>query len=331
MTTQSIVSVIVTVFNEKANIRDLINGISGQTRLPDEVVIVDGGSSDGTYEYLKEISSINPLFCILQEFGCNIATGRNRAAAIAKGNVFVVTDAGCRPEPDWLEKLIQPLEHDESVDAVGGRVVSEPRSRLEFFAGLLSLPDPESDGQRGMFYGRSSAFRRALWERVNGYPDWLYTAEDTLFALRALELGFRAVYAPESVVHWRPRTSLSKLAKMFYLYGRGEGRIGHGSLSGIAYWLKFYILIILLIMAGWFAPWFFWSLGLIVMIYLMAILVYPNLVSVRDKVRTMDAFWYVPLIVITRNISSNLGYLRGYLEYRFNPLFRERLARYMMS
>ena len=45
----------------------------------------------------------------------------------------------------------------------------------------------------------------------------------------------------------------------------------------------------------------------------------------------MDAFWYVPLIVITRNISSNLGYLRGYLEYRFNPLFRERLARYMTS
>jgi len=73
---------------------------------------------------------------------------------------------------------------------------------------------------------------RRLWERVGGYPEWLYTAEDTLFALAAGRLAeYKVVYAPASVLYWRPRPTLRKMARMFYLYGRGNGRIQNAATS----------------------------------------------------------------------------------------------------
>ena len=104
---------------------------------------------------------------------------------------------------------MKPLLEDAALDAVGGRFVVDSRSRFEHYAGKLSLPDPVAAKQSGMFYGRSSAFRRRLWERVGGYTDWLYTAEDTLFALGAGRLAeYKIVYAPASVLYWRPRPTL---------------------------------------------------------------------------------------------------------------------------
>jgi cellulose synthase/poly-beta-1,6-N-acetylglucosamine synthase-like glycosyltransferase len=181
-----------------------------------------------------------------------------------------------------------------------------------------------------MFYGRSSAFRRRLWERVGGYPEWLYTAEDTLFAMRAKDLGFRAVYAQDAVVHWRPRPTLRKLAKMFYLYGRGQGRINTASPAGIAYWLKYHVAFAFCTIAGIAAPIALLGAASIAF-HLARILVLPNYRLLPTEERGARALYYTTIIVVTRNLFSNLGLLRGYLEYRWNPLFRRRLSEYLGS
>jgi succinoglycan biosynthesis protein ExoA len=73
-------------------------------------------------------------------------------------------------------------------------VIPETSTHLERYSGLLSLPDHTSKEQEGLFYGRCSAFRRKAWELVGGYPEWLYTAEDSLFALSAKQHDFGAMH-----------------------------------------------------------------------------------------------------------------------------------------
>jgi glycosyltransferase involved in cell wall biosynthesis len=324
------VSVILTVLNEGEGMATLLDALLSQSRLPDEIVVVDGGSRDGTLAALVEYARLYGRIRYFVEPGVNIAEGRNIAIARAIGGIIAVTDGGSRPEPQWLENLMSPLLADETIGAVAGAFVVEWRTRFEFYSGMLCQPSDQEREETRLFYGRSSAFRRNLWEAVGGYPEWLYTAEDTLFALRARQLGFRVAHAPGGTVHWRPRPTLRKLAKMFFLYGRGNGRIDQGSMKGSLYWLRYHGLLLVSLAAGVGFP-VAWLISLAVAGHLYRIMSLPVLREVRRMIPDRDREFYVPIIVFTRNLSTNLGYLFGRWDCRCNPAFRENLAAYSGS
>jgi GT2 family glycosyltransferase len=264
------------------------------------------------------------------EPGVNIARGRTIAIERAGGDVIAVTDGGCLPERDWLAELVAPLEADPAVGAVGGSFIPVAKTRFEHYCGKLSVPDMQVEAQRGMFYGRSSAYRRSLWAEAGGYPEWLYTGEDTLFALRAGKLaGYKIVHAPASILHWRPRSTLTKLAKMFYLYGRGNGRIQHGSLAGSLYWLRYHLAFAASLLAGaWFPA--AWLVTIVAGWHLYRGIVKPNLEAVQAAGdERADRLFHVPLIAITRNLATNLGFLRGWIEYKRGADFKAQLDRYL--
>lgn len=321
------VTVILTVLNEGEGMAAILDALLSQTRQPDEVVVVDGGSRDGTMETLEEYARRDGRIRFFVEPGVNIARGRNIAIERATGGIIAVTDGGCRPAPDWLDRLVAPLLADETVGAVAGAFAVDWRSRFEFYSGLLCQPKDFEQEESRLFYGRSSAFRRELWEAVGGYPEWLYTAEDTLFALRARQLGYRVAYAPGGIVHWRPRPTLRKLAKMFFLYGRGNGRIDRGSMKGSLYWLRYYLLFFVSLAVG-IALHPAWLVSLAATGYLYRIMVLPVLREARKQIPDRDREFYVPLIVFTRNLSTNLGYLLGRWDRLRNPAFQENLAAY---
>ncbi|MEM7457376.1 MAG: glycosyltransferase, partial [Planctomycetota bacterium] len=62
--------------------------MKNQTRLPDEIVIVDGGSKDGTWEFLKSYTFDNDIQLVaIQDAGCNVARGRNIAIVNATNEI----------------------------------------------------------------------------------------------------------------------------------------------------------------------------------------------------------------------------------------------------
>ena len=86
------ISLISTMLNERHTVGPWLDSIRRQSRLPDEIVIVDGNSSDGTWEFLQAAAFADPLLSVCRESGGNISTGRNMAVRHAKHEIIAVTD-----------------------------------------------------------------------------------------------------------------------------------------------------------------------------------------------------------------------------------------------
>src|SRR5262245_65811777 len=101
------VSMIATVLNADEHIGAFLASIAAQERAADEVIVVDGGSTDGTLDHLRGASD---AITLIEEPGANIARGRNLAIAAASHDAIAVADADCAYGPGWLAALVEPLE-----------------------------------------------------------------------------------------------------------------------------------------------------------------------------------------------------------------------------
>ena len=72
-------ALIATLYNEADNVSRWWDCLMRQTVMPDEIVLVDGGSSDGTWEQLQRLAKPCPVPIKLEQRRCNIAAGRNRS------------------------------------------------------------------------------------------------------------------------------------------------------------------------------------------------------------------------------------------------------------
>lgn len=216
-------SLISTLYNEADNVARWWESIVQQTVQPDEIAIVDGGSTDGTWEKLQELARHSAPPVRLKQQRCNIATGRNLAIALTDAPIIASTDAGSFLAPDWFREITRPLLEDPLVDVVGGcslnRFENEFQRFLEQFEGQAVPPrtpeeiDPSS---------RNIAFRRQAWADVGGYPEWLtLTGEDALFNFELHKVGKRFFYNPRAAVSWPMRDTAAGYFKMLRGYGYG--------------------------------------------------------------------------------------------------------------
>lgn len=230
------VTVIATVYNEARAIERLLDSLAAQTRPPDEVVICDGGSSDGTADLITAWAAKQPgtpQVRLIVAPGANISQGRNLAIEAAAGPLIAVTDAGVRLEAGWLGALVRPFEAagtpQARPDAVAGFFVPDVTGVFQtaMAATVLPLAD-EIDPARFLPSSRSVAFTKAAWASAGGYPEWLDYCEDLIFDLcinalhPAQPSGF--AWAPEARVHFRPRERLSSFWTQYYRYARGDGK-----------------------------------------------------------------------------------------------------------
>ncbi len=219
------ITVIATVLNEEANVAALMESLAAQTRRPDEVIVTDGGSTDGTIERLRAAGDLLNLR-LLSLPGSNIAEGRNAAVGQASGDVIAVTDAGVRLKPTWLEQLVMPFERRPGrVDVVSGFFEPDPRTVFEVAMGATVLPTREDiNPARFLPSSRSVAFTKEAWRRAGGYPEWLDYCEDVVFDLALRRAGCVFAWAPEAVALFRPRSSLRAFWSQYYRYARGDGK-----------------------------------------------------------------------------------------------------------
>ena len=217
------VSLILTTRNEAAQVPLFLDGVRAQTVAPAEIVVCDGGSSDGTAALLRELGADLPLR-VIEAPGANIARGRNEAIRVASQDVLAVTDAGCIIEPDWLETITRPLLESAEVDAVGGGYTLIGDTRIQRWTRASTLPLDQQRPEEFLPSSRSFAVRRAAIEAAGLYPEQLtFAGEDTALVLAMKARGARFVTRWDALVHWYPRDTLGGYLRQHYLYGLGDG------------------------------------------------------------------------------------------------------------
>jgi len=227
------VTVISTVLNEGEAIRRLLDSLLAQTRRPDEVVIVDGGSRDSTVAVIQQYAGRLPLR-VLVEPGANISRGRNVAIAAASGDVIASVDAGVWLEPQWLDKLVAPLDSPTGTRpassfqlpaSVAGFFVPDVHTTFEIAMGATVLPTvDEIKPESFLPSSRSVAFTKEAWAAAGGYPEWIDYCEDLIFDFRLRDAAGPFAWVPDAVAHFRPRGSLKAYFKQYYRYARGDGK-----------------------------------------------------------------------------------------------------------
>ena len=244
------ISLICTFKNEASSIEDFLKSLTLQSRAPDEVIMVDGGSKGGTIDMINSYGANNtafPIKVIICE-GANIAQGRNIAVKNASFDVIAVTDLGCTLDKDWLKNIVKPFEEGLEVDVVSGWTEPDARTRFEKIAAdvvFLKLSVVTKNQDKFLPPGRSVAFKKACWESVGGYPEWLYTAEDTLYAINLKKAGYRFYFASTAVIYWRVRPNLKGIFKQHFLYAKGDAHAGTNTKSHVILTGGFIIAIIL--------------------------------------------------------------------------------------
>jgi len=311
------ITLITTVLNEGDNIHHLLNSLLRQTRPPDEIIIVDGGSSDNTVEILRRYQDKLPLRVIVQA-GCNISQGRNVAIRAAQGDMLAFTDAGVRLTETWLEHITQPLLDNSGVNVVAGFFKADPQTLFEAAMGATVLPlVDEIDPATFLPSSRSVAVRKSAAQQVQGYPEWLDYCEDLVFDMRLRQTQPPFVFAPDALVYFRPRGAMQAYFKQYYRYARGDGKADlwrkRHAIRYLTYLVAEPLIVLLVLMVH---P-VFLLLGVLgAIVYL-----YPPyrrlLVVMRDMPQPsifawMQAIVLVPLIRVVGDIAKMLGYPAGW-------------------
>lgn len=227
------ISLIMTVLNEKSSLPSWFKSYKEQVRKADELVIVDGGSKDGTWEYLQEEKRNFTELKIIQRFG-NISNGRNTAIAEAVGDFIVSTDAGCTYDKNWLAKIAEPLENKKGEWCATAFAPWIENGTILIVAIAASTIPAHCEFERDWLpSSRSVAFKKNLWQNVGGYPEWIPYCEDVLFDLKIQTIAGKPVFIREPLVFWQPRKNISAYFRQLYNYTRSEG---HGKLN---YWKQF--------------------------------------------------------------------------------------------
>ena len=336
------VSVIVTVYNECSSIERLLDSLGRQTRRPDEIVICDGGSRDGTADLIRQVCAENvdlyPPLRLLVEPGANISRGRNLAIDAAKGPVIAATDAGVRLADDWLEQLVAAWDRaGDEADAplaVAGFFLPDINGVFQTAMSATVLPLAEDiDPNTFLPSSRSVAFTKQAWASAGGYPEWLDYCEDLLFDFAINDqvpdspTGFD--WAPDARVYFRPRESLTAYWTQYYRYARGDGKADLWRKRHAARYGVYLVLLPALLghaFFGFFARWLGW-LGLLVGVVLYCRRPLERVVRLGQDLapfQRIQAFALVPLIRVVGDVAKMVGYPVG-LWWRYRNRDREEI------
>ncbi|MFN6530991.1 glycosyltransferase [Nostoc sp. ChiSLP03a] len=224
------VSVVVPIYNGEADLPELINCLLSQTYPKDRVeyLLVDNNSSDRTLSILK-ISAENCPITIRPLSENQIQSSyaaRNTGIRAATGEIMVFTDADCRPQPQWLDTLIQPFVNAEVV-IVAGEILALPGTTLleQHADRQETLSQKHTLNHSFRPYGQTAnlAIRRIAFEKVGLFRPYLTTGGDADICWRILgeNIG-RLEFVPNAIVQHRHRATLQELQSQWRRYGRSN-------------------------------------------------------------------------------------------------------------
>lgn len=308
-------SFVATVLNEDRNIEKLITSLFSQTKLPDEIIIVDGGSRDQTVAKIKyQISKIknkfkNLKFKIIIKKG-NIPAGRNEGIRRATGDIVLSSDAGCLLDKNWVKNITSPFR-DPKVDVVAGYYRGLPKNIFQkCLVPYVLVMEDRVKPDEFLPATRSMAFKKKVWEKLGGFREDLDASEDFDFARKIKKNGFKIAFSRNAVAYWIPRDNLWQAFIMFFRFAKED--IGAEIIRPKVFFifLRYIIALYLFLLSIAISSTALYSLtGILVVFYILW-----SIMKNYKYIKHPMAVLYLPILQIASDFSVMLGTTIGFFK-----------------
>lgn len=221
-------SVIIPVYNRPDELNELLGTLVRQTRKPDEVIIVEDGSTISSIEVAQNFKK-DLLIQYLEKENEGQGFARNFGYKHATGDYFIVFDSDCLVPADYM-KIVEDFLVSSEIDAYGGPDAAHPDFTNIQKAISHSMTSVFTTGgirgrkkHVGEYHPRSfnMGISKRTFEATKGYiiP---FMGEDLEFSTRIIKKGFKTALIPEAFVYHKRRTDLSKFYKQLKYFGRAR-------------------------------------------------------------------------------------------------------------
>lgn len=193
-------SVIVCAHNESRYLAACLHSLLAQSRLPDEILVVNNASTDST----RDVAAAFPSVRVVDEPRKGLVVARETGRLAATGDVLVYLDADCRAPLMWLQRIERRLAADPELLALSGpyrfydwdwwgRLLI--RAYDYTLAPATQLLVKHVLGIGTIFYGGNFAVRRHALERIDGFDTSIeFHGEDTNLGRRLHRVGRVALF-----------------------------------------------------------------------------------------------------------------------------------------
>ncbi|MGE0132675.1 MAG: glycosyltransferase family 2 protein [Blastocatellales bacterium] len=215
------ISVVVPVYNGEKTIVQTVECLLRQSLKPDEIIVVDDGSTDGTREALRKFDQ---RITLLTQANSGPASARNRGVKAAKYAFVAFTDSDCLPDEDWLLNLLRGFDN-ERVAGAGGSVRSAIRGLTGEYVDAVRLLDPQPDeaGEIPYLITANACFRRDALIEAGLFNERFRKpgGEEPDLCFRIRRLGYEFRFVEQALVHHHHRQTIKSFLNTIANYGEG--------------------------------------------------------------------------------------------------------------
>ncbi|MAC17523.1 MAG: hypothetical protein CMC97_04425 [Flavobacteriales bacterium] len=222
-------SVVIPCLNEAAHIGSCLDALAGQQSLPGplEVLVVDGGSTDGTRDILEGRAAQAVWLQMLDNPQRITPVAMNRGIEAARSDVVIILGAHAEVAPDFVRRNLDALAAHPESGSVGGvvdQVHGDERTRRIGLA--MSSPFGVGDARfrTGGLAGHVDtvafgAYRKVVLDEIGGLDESLVRNQDDELNYRLTEAGWRIWFDPRIRSTYHARSSFGQLFRQYRQYG----------------------------------------------------------------------------------------------------------------
>lgn len=189
-----------------------INSVVQNTGESYELILIDDGSQDGTYEYFRGMSKKAYRHDILK----GVTKARNLGLRVSQGNYMCFLDNDVIVPSGWLKTLIAESQKSR-VGIIGPILTNQPRFHLPISAdGLIDVPEVA---------GACMLIKREVFNRLGYLDEKLINCQDTDYCFRAILAGYRVVHTPNVLVYHKHFGTRGDLPEIRNRIGESRERI----------------------------------------------------------------------------------------------------------
>ncbi len=331
-------SVVIAVRNEKDYISRCLEGVFSQNIDKEyEVIVIDGMSTDGTFEQLNDLRE-KYKFSLIKNNKINAAAGRNLGIKQAKGEIIAFVDGDAIPSKDWLKQIDASFKkNDQSIAGVGGPdLIPEDSTDKENAIGVVMTSSLARGGRFNPSTQHSLldeerfvehiptcnlALKKDVIEKLGFFDEEFVKGQDLELNYRIIEAGYRLLYSPKiKVVHYR-KNHIREFASQVYKWAKAKVAIirkhGFKGLTSHVYiWPVYFILLFIVGFA------FFYLLnifGVFLVLFLIGCIFYGSVIifessrlsnNFSDKKLFLYSVFLFPII----HFSYGFGILNAILK-----------------